>query len=147
MIMIMNCFCGMNDQWKAFMPYFQPGPLSEILTIANLWHAARSVWTWAKSKFRLCWMKLCSSDNHYTMAPLKQIKETWKNKPLHDQYQQQSQQTDIDQTNTNQWLRSVGMGAEIEEFIMVAQDQSLYTRNYQARIIKNGLDPKCRMCD
>ena len=81
------------------------------------------------------------------MAPLKQIKETWKNKPLHDQYQQRGQQTDIDQTNTNQWLRSVGMGAEIEEFIMVAQDQSLYTRNYQARIIKNGLDPKCRMCD
>ena len=29
---------------------------------------------------------------------------------------------------------------------MVAQDQSVYTRNYQARIIKNGVDAKCRMC-
>ena len=25
---------------KGVKPYFQPGPLSEILTIANLWHAA-----------------------------------------------------------------------------------------------------------
>ena len=29
-------FCGMVDPWKAFSLYFQPGPLSEILTIANL---------------------------------------------------------------------------------------------------------------
>ena len=30
---------------------------------------------------------------------------------------------------------------------MVAQEQSLYTRNYQARIIENGVYPKCRMCN
>ena len=36
LMMIMNCFCGMVDQQKVFMPYFQLGPLSEILTIANL---------------------------------------------------------------------------------------------------------------
>ena len=48
-----------------FTPYFQPGPLSEILTIANLRHAASRVWTCAESEFRLYWMKLCSSDNHY----------------------------------------------------------------------------------
>ena len=29
-------------------PYFQPGPLSEILTITDLQHAASSVWTCAK---------------------------------------------------------------------------------------------------
>ena len=32
-------------------------------------------------------------------------------------------------------------------FIMTAQHQSLYTRNYQARITKSGVDPKCRICD
>ena len=58
--LLMNCFCGMVDQRKAFTPYFQPGPLSEILTIANLWHAARRIWTCG----------LCSSDNHYTAAPM-----------------------------------------------------------------------------
>ena len=64
----MNCFCGMVEQLKAFTPYFQPGPSSEILTIANLRHAGSKVWTCAESEFRLCWMKLCSSDNHYTMS-------------------------------------------------------------------------------
>ena len=43
---------------KGVKPYFQPGPLSKILTIANL-----------RPEFRLCWMKSYSSDNHYTTAP------------------------------------------------------------------------------
>ena len=30
---------------------------------------------------------------------------------------------------------------------MAAQDQSLFTRNYQAKIIKNRADPKCWFCD
>ena len=30
---------------------------------------------------------------------------------------------------------------------MAAQDHSLYTRDYQSRIIANDDDPKCRMCD
>ena len=36
MMMRMNCFSRMDDQQKAFMPYFQLGPLSDILTITNL---------------------------------------------------------------------------------------------------------------
>ena len=36
-----DCFCGMVDRRKAFRPYFQPEPLSEILTVANFRHAAR----------------------------------------------------------------------------------------------------------
>ena len=53
----------MVDQPKVFSLYFQPGPLSEILTIANLRHAAIRVWTSTEPEFRLNWMKLCSSDN------------------------------------------------------------------------------------
>ena len=30
---------------------------------------------------------------------------------------------------------------------MAAQDQSLFTRNYQAKIIKNGADTNCRFCE
>ena len=33
---------------------FQPEPLSEILTIANLRHAANKTWTCAEPEFRLC---------------------------------------------------------------------------------------------
>ena len=45
-------------------------PASTILTIANLWHTASRIWTCAEPKFRLCRMKLRSSDNHYITAPL-----------------------------------------------------------------------------
>ena len=42
-LMMINCFCGMVDRRKAFTPYFQPRPFSEILTIANFRHAASRV--------------------------------------------------------------------------------------------------------
>ena len=48
---------------------FQPGALSEILTMANLWQTANRIWTCA-FEFRFCWKKLHSSDNYYyTTAP------------------------------------------------------------------------------
>ena len=53
---------------KGVQPYFQLGLLSEILTIANLRHAASRIWTCAEPELRLSWMKLCRSDNHYTTA-------------------------------------------------------------------------------
>jgi len=53
---------------------------------------------------------------------------------------------DVDQVATHQWLRSYGLKSETEDFILAAQDQSLFTRNYQATIIKNGIDAKCRFC-
>ena len=43
--------------------------MSEILTIANSWHDGSKMWTWKEPKFRLCWIKLCSSDNHHATAP------------------------------------------------------------------------------
>ena len=39
----MNCFCGIVDRRKTFTPYFQPGSLSEILTIANLRQPASKI--------------------------------------------------------------------------------------------------------
>ena len=41
--LMISCFCGMVDQKKAFRPYFQPEPLSEIFTISDLRHAASRV--------------------------------------------------------------------------------------------------------
>ena len=56
-----TCFCGIIDQRRAFIPYFQPGPLSEILTIANVRHAPSRAGTCAEPEFRVYRMKLCSS--------------------------------------------------------------------------------------
>ena len=36
MMMMVNCFCGMGDRRKVVSFIFQPGPLSETLTIADL---------------------------------------------------------------------------------------------------------------
>ena len=67
----------LRNSWpmKGIKPYFQPGPLSDILTIANLWHAGSRVSTCTEAEFRLCWMKVCNSDNHYTAAPILKSEE------------------------------------------------------------------------
>ena len=63
MMIMMNCFCGMVDRRKAFS------------LISSRDNCQSRVWTCAEPEFRLSWMKLCSSDNHYTTAPqLKPVK-------------------------------------------------------------------------
>ena len=74
----------------------------------------------------------------------KAIDTAWKSKPLHGQYLFRSQKADVDLHDTHQWLRSAGLKAETEEFIVAAQDQSLFTRNFQVNILHNGADPRCR---
>ena len=59
-----------------------------------------------------------------------------------------SKHTDVDKGNTHQWLCSADQKAETEGFVMAAQEaQSAFTRNYQAKIIKNHADPKCWFCE
>ena len=67
----------------------------------------------------------------------KQLSESWSQKPLHGNYLFRCQQVDVDQTATHQWLRSSGIKAEADGFILAAQVQSLLTRNYQANILRN----------
>ena len=75
MMMMMNCFCRMVDRRKVFsLISSRSHSLSEILTIANLQHAAIRVWACAEPEFRLSWMKLCSSDNHYTTALVTRVR-------------------------------------------------------------------------
>ena len=75
------------------------------------------------------------------------LEQTWSQKSLHGQYYHRSHQADVDVEATHQWLRGSGLKAETEGFIIAAQDQSLFTRNYQANIVKNGANPNCRFCN
>ena len=84
--------------------------------------------------------------NDAKVEGLKRLQHTWQQKPLHGQYPARTNQTDVDTQKTHQWLSSSCLKAETEGFIIAAQDQSLYTRNYQAQILKNGVDPTCRCC-
>ena len=52
----------------------------------------------------------------------------------------------VDKEKTHQWMKGSGLKAETEGFIVAAQDQALYTRSYQAKIILNGTNPLCRIC-
>ena len=80
------------------------------------------------------------------LAERGKLEQKWSQKSLHGQYYLRSHQADVDQQATHQWLRSSGLKAETEGFILAAQDQSLSTRNYQANILKNGTNPNCRFC-
>ena len=75
----------------------------------------------------------------------KAIDTAWISKPLHGQYPLRSQKSDVDLHDTHQWLRSAGLKAETERFIIAAQDQSLFTRHFEANILHNGADPRCRL--
>ena len=44
-------------------------------------------------------------------------------------------------------MRSTGLKTRIQGFIVAAQDQGLFTWNFQANILHNGADPRCRFCN
>ena len=75
------------------------------------------------------------------------IDTVWKSKPIHDQYPLESQKADANLHDTHQWLRIAGLKSETEGFIVAAQDQSFFARNFQANIFHNGTDPRCRFCN
>ena len=54
--------------------------------------------------------------------------------------------TDDNKAKTHQWLSSSSLKGQTEGFIVAEQDQSIPTRVYQSKVLKNGVDPKCRLC-
>ena len=75
------------------------------------------------------------------------LSKQWEEKALNGKFPKRTKEADVDQNKTNQWLRSTGLKAETEILIIAAQDQSLATRSYHARFIKDGTDPMCRICN
>ena len=63
---------------------------------------------------------------------------------MQGQYPERVKNSDKDKESTYKWLKS--LKGETEGFIIAAQDQSLATNNYRNKIIKDGTNPKCRLC-
>ena len=61
----------------------------------------------------------------------KAIDTAWKSKSLHSKYPLQSEKVGADLNDTHQSVRSSGLKAETEGFIIIAQGQSLFTRNFR----------------
>ena len=74
---------------------------------------------------------------------LDDIKKTLRKKSLHARYPLRTGNGDVDRTTTHKWLSSSCLKRETEGFILAAKDQSLATRMYQAKILKNRADPRC----
>ena len=79
-------------------------------------------------------------------ASLEDMKKGWREKPLHGSYPLRTNHADVDKATTYQRLSSSSSKGETEAFILAAQDQSLSTRVYQTRILKDGAEPNCRLC-
>ena len=77
---------------------------------------------------------------------LDDMKKTLREKLLHERYPLRTDNGDADSTTAHQWLSSSSLKVEREGFILATQDQSLATRMYQAKILKIGADPRCRLC-
>ena len=74
------------------------------------------------------------------------VVKQWEEKELHGRYPKRIREADVDDYKTNQWLRSTGLKAETEGLVIIAaQDQSLPTKSYFARIVKDGTSPLCRI--
>jgi len=78
---------------------------------------------------------------------LRKMREKWEEKPMHGQYPCRIRKPDVEKEQTHKWLQSAGLKAETEGMVIAAQDQCLATRSFHHRIIKDGTDPKCRICN
>ena len=66
---------------------------------------------------------------------------------MHGQYPSRITEADVEFKQSNNWLKGTGLKAETEGLIIAAQDQSLATRLYHHKIIKDGTSPLCRLCN
>ena len=62
-----------------------------------------------------------------------QLKERWKEKEMHGKYPKRLQDGDVDEEESNRWLKSAGLKSETEGLIVAAQDQALKTKYMQAK--------------
>jgi hypothetical protein len=74
------------------------------------------------------------------------LKKKWINKIMHGQDIRNMDRQLVSKEDTFLRLSKGDLKAEIESEIVVAQDQTLNTKNYATKILHAETDSKCRLC-
>ena len=64
-----------SGDWRMVISHISSQSHMKILIIATIQPATSRIWTWVEPEFRLCQVKLCSSDNHYTTVQILQFNQ------------------------------------------------------------------------
>lgn len=75
-----------------------------------------------------------------------ELRTEWLKKPLHGQFNRQTQKESINRRATYGWLKYGGMRGETESLLIAAQDQALRTHYYEKNILRLEVDGRCRLC-
>lgn len=70
----------------------------------------------------------------------------WKDKVMHGQIAKEAEKETISTTESWKWLNQANLKVETEALITACQDQAVATNYLKAKIMKTGIDPKCRLC-
>ena len=85
------------------------------------------------------------SGRDYKKRVLEERKEKLKGKKVHGKVL--GDMNEVGEKETWQWLQGGYITKSMEGFIMAAQEQALRTRWFRAKIQKEDVSPKCRLCD
>ena len=73
--------------------------------------------------------------------------EKWVNKKQHGYLKcSRKSMQDIDNQNTEIWLKNAPVSSHTEEFIFAIQDEEVYTNHLASKRDKNNKSAKCRLC-
>jgi hypothetical protein len=77
---------------------------------------------------------------------LEDRREIWRGKELHGRFAKSLSSQNIDKKWSTEWLRTSGLFAESEGFVLGIQDQVINTRAYQRHVMRQNVSDRCRLC-
>ena len=87
-----------------------------------------------------------SDARHYRTCCSSLRVRSWSGKPMHGQYRRLTEQPPVDMKETCGWLKAANLPAATEGLVVAAQDQALWTRYYERKILHRDVSLTCRIC-
>ena len=70
---------------------------------------------------------------------------SWSGEPMHGQYCCLTEQPPVNMKETCGWLKAANLPAATEGLVVAAQDQALWTRYYERKILHRDVSPTCHV--